>query len=251
MAMGAPGGRPRLQPGLTSASQASYDERIVFMRASALFANISPGECAEILSCARVRTFARNEMLFLQGEPVNNLLLIQTGSVKLTQISSDGNEAILWISGSGDVVGVHAEIVGSNHTCSARAMEQCKTIVWEFKRLQLLGTQYPEITENLARMLNRSLQDLEERFCEIATENAAKRLALGFLRLMKSVGKVRKDGLEVGLMREELAQMTGTTPFTISRILAKWSDQGVVILHRQSIVIPDADRLRLVADQES
>jgi len=40
-------------------------------------------ECREIASCAHVLTFARNELLFVQGQPVRNLVLIQTGSVKL------------------------------------------------------------------------------------------------------------------------------------------------------------------------
>ena len=52
--------------------------------------------------CAKARTFARDELLFMQGQPVRNLVLIQSGSVKSTQISSGGNEVILWMNGSGD-----------------------------------------------------------------------------------------------------------------------------------------------------
>ena len=57
-------------------------ELVVLMCASALFTGLSPQECKEIASCARVLTFARNELLFAQGQPVRNLVLIQTGSVK-------------------------------------------------------------------------------------------------------------------------------------------------------------------------
>ena len=58
-------------------------ECVVLMSASAFFTGLSPHECEEIASSARARTFARNELLFAQGQPIRNLVLIQTGSVKL------------------------------------------------------------------------------------------------------------------------------------------------------------------------
>jgi CRP-like cAMP-binding protein len=69
------------------------------MCASALFTGLTPRECKEIVSCAHARTFARDELLFMQGQPVRSMVLIQTGSVKLTQLSATGNEVILWMNG--------------------------------------------------------------------------------------------------------------------------------------------------------
>jgi CRP-like cAMP-binding protein len=219
-------------------------EQIVLMAASALFAGLTPSECNKILSCARIKTFARDEMLFAQGQPIISLVLIQTGSVKLTQLSSGGNEVILWMNGSGDVVSVHGQRIGSGHTCSARAMEQCQTLVWEYNRLQLLVAQYPLIGSNIAKILVSRLKELEERFREIATEKVSKRLALALLRLIPSVGKEQREGVEVGLSREELAQMTGTTLFTISRILSKWAELGLVVPKRRGVVISNPAALK-------
>jgi hypothetical protein len=77
-----PAGRHALAGGSTTES--GIAERVVLMCASALFTGLSQKECMEIASCAKARTFARDELLFMQGQPVRNLVLIQTGSVKLT-----------------------------------------------------------------------------------------------------------------------------------------------------------------------
>lgn len=220
------------------------------MCASALFTGLTHEACIEIASCARARTFARDELLFMQGQPVRNLVLLQDGSVKLTQLSSGGNEVILWMNGKGDAVGVSPETPACSHTCSARALENCKALTWEYSRLQALLAEHPQIRKNINQILANRLQELEERFREVATEKVAKRLALALLRLLKQVGKQHQAGIQVSLSREELAQMTGTTLFTISRILSKWSDEGFILPRREAVVVRDPARLGQIGDEE-
>src|SRR5258708_37145647 len=73
-------------------------ELLVLMCASALFGGLEERDCKEIVSCARARVFARDELLFSQGQPVRSLIMLQSGSVKNTQLSSGGNEVMLRIS---------------------------------------------------------------------------------------------------------------------------------------------------------
>lgn len=236
-------------PPQVNGASAILAERIVFMCASALFAGLTEREMMEIASCARARNFARDELLFSQGERVQNLVLIQNGSVKVTQLSPNGDEVILWMGGQGDAVDVRFADKDCSHTCSARAIEKCRALTWEYSRLQKLLAEYPRIQQNINQILSGRLQELEERFREIATEKVAKRLALTLARLLKSVGKRQQDGIQVSLSREELAQMTGTTLFTISRILSKWSESGLVQPRRESVVVPDPKRLASANDE--
>jgi CRP-like cAMP-binding protein len=231
-------------------SDSNVAERTVLMCASALFAGLSERECMEIASCAKARTFARDELLFMQGQPVRNLVLIQSGSVKSTQLSPNGNEVILWMNGSGEAVGVPADTPACSHTCSARAMEQCKALTWEYTRLQNFLAEYPQIRKNISQILSNRLNELEERFREVATEKVAKRVALALLRLLKQVGKQSPRGIEVSLSREELAQMTGTTLFTISRLLSKWGEEGFILPRREAVVIRDPERLSQLGDED-
>jgi CRP-like cAMP-binding protein len=204
----------------------------------------------EILACARMRTFARDELLYSQGQTVRNLIVLQSGSVKHTQLSSNGDEVLLRMTGTGEAVNLQADSNPCSQTCSARAMEQCRAWIFEYSRMQELLQKYPQLRQNITKVLASRLHELEERFREIATEKVARRLALALLRLMKQVGKNCEEGVQVSLSREELAQMTGTTLFTISRVLSKWADHGFVAPKREAVVIRDAERLETVSDYE-
>lgn len=238
-------------PKYPSSMQPNFGEQLVLMCASALFTGLTPGECREIVSCGRARTFARNQLLYAQGQSTNSLILLQSGSVKHTQLSASGDEVLLWMSGSGEVLNLQTEVISGGHSCSARAMQQCQALVWDYTRVQALLLKYPQIAKNISQILASRLTELEERFREIATEKVATRLALVLLRLLKQVGRVSSDGTQIFLSREELAQMTGTTLFTISRILSRWAEQGFVVPRREAILISNPKELESVGSGHS
>jgi CRP-like cAMP-binding protein len=226
-------------------------ERVALMRASALFTGLLQDELREIAECSEVRTFARNELLFMQGETVRSLVLIQTGSVKVTQLSAGGNESLLWLNGTGETVGAHHIAPHCTHSCSARTMEQCTMVTWRYAELQQLMLQFPRIRRNVSQILFDRLTELEVRFREVATEKVAMRVASALLRLMKQVGKPAAQGTEISLSREELAQMTGCTLFTVSRLVSAWAEQGIVLARREAVVVLDAVRLAQVGEADA
>lgn len=223
-------------------------EHVVTLCASALFSGLSPQEGRQILSCGKMRRFLRDEIIHSEGDSTKSVALIHSGTVKLTQVGPSGDEVLLWMSGPGDALGLPAAGRDCYHTCSAKAVEHCRAWVWDYNQLESLLIEYPEIRRNITRIMSGRLQELEERFRELATERVAKRLALTLQRLLSKVGKETLEGIEVALSREELAQMTGTTLFTISRIISKWAEEGFVIPKRQAIVIKDAKKLATVEE---
>jgi CRP-like cAMP-binding protein len=221
-------------------------ERLGSLRSSELFSGISEPECAHIASAANKRTFARHETLFVQGQEVRYLILLQSGNVKHTQVSPDGDEALLRISSAGDIVCVQGLSSIRCHTCSGRATVECRALVWEHDQMQKYLALYPCLGINMTRILAAQLSELEERFCEVATERLTRRLALLLLRLSKQMGKQSGNGNRILLSREEIAQMAGATVFSISRMLSQWSDQGLIVTAREAVIVCDPERLELM-----
>jgi CRP/FNR family transcriptional regulator, nitrogen oxide reductase regulator len=219
------------------------EDRANLLNESSLCSGLSREEILKLATSARPKAFARDESLFMQGQPARCLVLVRTGSVKITQISSGGNEVILWMYGRGNVLGVLSDPAGASHPSSARAMEATTALIWDCATLQAMMEQCPRIRQNLSQVLMTRLHELEERFREVATEKVPRRLALALMRLSKHVGKKVHEGIEVSLSREELAQMTGTTLFTISRILSQWAKENVVESRRESVLLRDPRRL--------
>jgi hypothetical protein len=70
-----------------------------------------------------------------------------------------------------------------------------------------------------------------------------RRLPLNPMRLSSGRGEIK-------LSREELAQITGTTLFTVSRLLSKWEEQGWVVRRRSAVLVRDPLRLMELGDEE-
>lgn len=230
--------------------ESEMSERLTLISSSPLFAGISRTDCLQIATSARARNFSRHEVIFIEGQPIRQVLLIKSGYIKLTQVSQDGSEVILRLSGIGDIVGVLSLSADSVHTCSAHVVETCSGLSWEAVKFESFLEQLPGMRKNVVRILSNRLNEIEERFREVATEKVGIRVAHELIRLLKQVGKPLNGGIEVGLSREELAQMTGTTLFTISRLMSEWEQLGFVLPRREAVLVRDPQRLSKIDDPE-
>ena len=215
----------------------------------ALFTGIQPNDYSAITSRGRVRTFGRGEMLHLKGESVQQVLLLTAGYAKVTQFGATGAEVILRLGVPGDVLGASGLFSAGLHCTTAQAFRPCKTLSWDARVFRILMETYPVVHQNMARILGEELMELEERFLEVATEKVSSRLARQLLRLQEKMGRVINGEVELQLSREELAQMTGTTLFTVSRILSAWETEGIVKPAREVVVIRDRESLRLISSE--
>lgn len=225
-------------------------ERIALISASPLFTGLPQYACEKLASQARPKALARNELLFMQGGAARKVALIRSGSVKITQLAQNGNEVILWVYGVRNIAGVISEPTTCSYAYSARALETSTALVWDYAVIQNLMSDYPQVRKNASNILAARLNELEERFREVATEKIAKRMSSALIRLQAEIGKKAHGGTQVSLLREELAQLTGTTLFTVSRILSRWGKMGFVMPRREGVLVRDTNRLQLAGEDD-
>ena len=217
----------------------------MLIRNSALFQGLTDRECQEVACYGGKRAFARNHTLFTQGERIRELILLKSGCVKHTQVDSKGNEVLLRFCTAGSFANVFTGLASYIHTCSARTTRPSVALVWDSQRMQRLLEQCPHMDQNIRRALATQLQDMEDRFCELATESASRRLALVLSRLAAQIGKDTSEGIQISITREELAQMMGSTVFTVSRQLSIWSAQGSLLSRREAVIMPHPTKWNL------
>jgi CRP-like cAMP-binding protein len=92
---------------------------------------------------------------------------------------------------------------------------------------------------------------MEQRFREVSTEKVGSRLSSELVRLSDRLRRCTENGrLEITLSRAELAQLTGTTLFTVSRLLCQWQTQGIVRVRRESVLVQDFAALAQISQSE-
>jgi len=225
-------------------------QRVALVREFSLFVNLSPAESAIILSLAYEKTFARREKIFFERDPVTQMVLLVSGCVKEMQFSQNGGEVILRLDGPGELVGP-AWRSTKGHYSAAQAMQASQAFVWDADCFERLAMRFPALQRNMARILEDRLAAMQQRFREVSTDTAASRLSNELLRLLDQMGHHVDGHVQVNLSREELAQLTATSLFTVSRLLSKWEELGIVTALREAVLVRNLSALAGVAQTES
>jgi CRP/FNR family transcriptional regulator, nitrogen oxide reductase regulator len=232
------------------ATATSPYERFVFVQRLTLFSEISPTDCRTIVSTAREKRFSRRETIFFEGDPVRQVVLLLSGCVKITQLGFTGPEVILRLSGVGDIVsGFRWPGANCGHCSTAQAMRPSTALVWQAATFDKLLDRFPAFQRNTVRALEERLQELEQRFREVSTDMVGSRLSSELIRLSNRLGRASGNA-EIGLSRSELAQLTGTTVFTVSRLLTRWQTLGIVSSRREAVRVHDFAALARFSESE-
>jgi CRP-like cAMP-binding protein len=226
------------------------DPRIARVQQFPLFLGLSKAACGEIVSAAREKTFFRRQVIYFQDDPMDQVILVASGAVKACQLGRNGKEVILRLSGPGEIIGANGVASGRVHRATARALSASQALIWSAASFETLSGRYPALRRNATRMLCELLMDLEKRFCEISTESAALRVGHEIARLADRIGECIHDSIRINLSREDIAQLTGTTLFTVSRLLSRWKAQGLVSTGREFVTLHNPQALLNLAEIE-
>jgi CRP-like cAMP-binding protein len=222
--------------------------RSSFIERAPLFRGVARTECLELARRARDRWALRRQFFFHEGEAAADVWILATGLAKLTQASAEGAQVILRLVGPGEILGGLGLAAGAAQSSTSQALEDCHALALDRATFDEAAARSPVIQRNALRILGERLRLAEDRLRELATDKAPVRVARALLRLAVQVGQPTQGGVVVRLSREDVAQMTGTTLFTVSRLLSGWEEQGLLRGGRERIVVADAGGLsRLVA----
>jgi CRP-like cAMP-binding protein len=203
---------------------------------SSLFSGASSAASKEVVSAAREKKFESEHAIFSQGDSVRQVLLLISGCVKLLQVGANGHEVMLRLSGPGELIGI-AESHIRTHNSTARAQLPSTALAWDIPTFESLFERHTFLRRNMLDMLLHHLDDMHVRFREISTDRVAARLSSQIIRMMHQVGHQVDGGIEISISREELAQLIGTTLFTVSRLLSDWDRQGIVAARREAVSV--------------
>jgi CRP-like cAMP-binding protein len=226
------------------------DATVPSLPASRLFDSLLPAERDSVLALAIRRTIPRGRALFRQGEPATTLYLIEHGYLKLTQVTGDGSEVIIRFAGPGAPIGGVAALGGAVYPIAATASDAAAVVGWSGTSLASILDRHPALRTNIMREMSAHMGEALMRVGEMATERVTQRIARALLRIAEHCGRATSTTLEIphSLTRQELAEMAGTTLFSVSRILNEWEAAGLVRSARARVRITDIPSLRRLAE---
>jgi CRP/FNR family cyclic AMP-dependent transcriptional regulator len=203
--------------------------------------------CAQLAQLPS-RHLRAGERIYLMGNPARSLFLLQSGLVKTSVISPDGQELTLRIYGSGDILGELC-LCGGGRRDEAIALEA--SAVTELPLAVLLGRlkREPEAALELASIMCERLADAYERVESLSWETVLERLVRTLLKLAADFGESVSDS-HIGhyIKQDELAKIVGARREVVSGLLNRLRNSGHISYSPRGFISVDRAALQAYVD---
>lgn len=193
---------------------------------------------------------ARNQNLLKQGDDPDHLFLVAEGRLKMTVLSKDGMQTTLGYMEAGDVIGCAAFFRRFPYPATATAVVDSIVLAWTAAEFEQLLRRCPQLALNALALVGGRAEHMLQRLLALTTKGIEQRLADALLRL-HAHGEAHRhpDGsATIRTTRQDLAELTDVTIYTISRTISAWARAGIISAGRGNITIQDVARLTQMAE---
>jgi CRP/FNR family transcriptional regulator, nitrogen oxide reductase regulator len=221
------------------------------MSESTLFAGVSPAGLETALAKSLTRSVEEDGFFFMQGDRATHVYLLVEGRVKLVQVTPGGQQVIMRVLTPGEAfAGISLLKPKATYPVSAQAVADSTALAWEAQTLRDLTTAEGALSINTGKVIAEYMTEVQDRYRELVTEKVERRVARTLLRLASQSGRKITEGvlIDIPLTRQDIAQLTGTTLFTVSRTLSEWERQGLLNIGRERVIITNPHGLVRIAE---
>jgi CRP/FNR family transcriptional regulator len=191
------------------------------------------------------RVYHRGETLFSMGDPFDALYVVRAGSAKSFLSSSQGDEQISGFYHCGDMIGADG-FDTMTHAHSLKFLETSSVCRIGLGELNKALGESALMRQQLLKSMSHALVDEQQLLLSVAKLNSEQRLAKFLLDLS---ARFEQRGLsakvfDLSMTRIDIANFLGMAIETISRLLGKMQQQGIISVNRRQINLLDIDKLR-------
>ncbi|MFW2365001.1 MAG: Crp/Fnr family transcriptional regulator [Desulforhopalus sp.] len=202
---------------------------------SLLFEGLPPQQLENIADIAQEKIFQRGETIFFEGDEGIGFYMIGEGKVKIYKVSTSGKEHILHIFGGGEPFGEVPVFHGQPFPATAEALVETRTIFFPRDKFVKMVEANPSIALSMLAVLSMRLRRFAGQIESLSLKEVPARLA-GYLLYLSSEQQGSNE-VELDISKGQLASLLGTIPETLSRIFARMSDEGLILVNGRKISI--------------
>jgi CRP-like cAMP-binding protein len=223
------------------------------LRQVSVFAEATDDDLDNIAHNSFSRSVEEEEFFFFQGDPAEYLYVLTSGQVKLLQSNPNGKQVNIRTVQPWEMFAALGSVhKDASYPVSAQALQDSTALVLRSDFMNEMMQTRPYLALALTRLITMLMQEIQVRYRELATERVEQRIAHTLLRLASQMGKRIENGatsVELAFSRQDLAEMSGTTLFTVSRTLSEWEKSGLIEAGRERIRIKNPHGLVKIAEQ--
>lgn len=207
----------------------------------------------KLLDQSTHRIIPQGRTVFQQGEEAKLFYILIHGRLKVTQVTSDGQQLIVRVVNPGDLFGFALALGRKDYPGTPFALVESSVLAWPMEMMTELMARNPTLAVKTMQMIGGRLDAAHSRIREISTQEVEQRVAHAIIRLAHEAGVKEETGIRIDfpVSRQDIAELTGTTLHTVSRIISQWQGKGWVEGGRKSLLVRDLKRLNHIAQSDN
>ena len=212
---------------------------------SPLFSGLPAEQIGELAEICLEQSYEKGREIFSEGEAADGFYLVTSGKIKVYKLSLEGKEQILHIFGRGEIAGEVPVFAGGNYPANAQAIESARVLFFPRASFMELVNRDPAIAVSLLAVLSQRLRRFTHMIEDLSLKEVPGRLA-AYLIYLGARGRSSQT-LQLDITKTQLASLLGTIPETLSRILARMVQQGILSVEGRKIRVLDREALEALA----
>lgn len=215
-----------------------------------VFSQLSENILEEILKLQSTKKYKKGEIIFFEGDKGEAFFFVKSGKVKIYKTSLDGRDITLNILGEGSIFAEVTLFNDVSYPATVETMENSEIGIILNKDIEKMILSNNELALQIIKVLSKRLYRSQKTIKDMAFSDTYNRTSRTLLDLCERHGKETKTGIEIdiGITRQDIANMVGTSRETVSRIISDLKKEGVVDTSAKKIIIIDKGELEKCAE---
>jgi CRP/FNR family cyclic AMP-dependent transcriptional regulator len=211
------------------------------LREVPIFTELSDEDLSMVMNMTVRRAYPKNSMIVIEEDQGDTLYIIESGTVKITRLDEEGREVILAILGPSEFFGEMALLDGQGRSANVMAIED--TVLFTLNRRDFLDVleRFPSISVQLLKEMTLRLRKSDQQIKSLSLSDAEHRIGIAIHRFAEDMGIFKMGQVVIKRLpyQQDIANMSGTSRETVSRMLKSLEKKGLVEREGRRLVIRD------------
>jgi CRP-like cAMP-binding protein len=218
----------------------------VLLKTVPLFSGLSDRDLSRIADLMVTKSYRKNNLIFFEDDLGQNLFIIKRGRVKISRIDEKGDEVIFAILAEGEFFGELSIIDGLTRSATVTSIEDVELLVLRRGDFLDILQKFPQISITLLKELASRIRKSDTQIKSLSLKDAKGRVATTLIRLAEDIGILHEGKVMIKKLplQKDLANISGTSRETISRVIKKLEKEGYFSKKDNTLIFHDFNRFK-------
>ncbi len=206
---------------------------------------VTSSEIAKIDTLVKDRVrLQKGETLYRNGDPLTAVYSVRFGTLKTEYGLADGRQQVIGFHLPGEILGLDG-IGEGQYQSEATALEESEVCIIRYAAFEDLARQIPVLQQQFHRILSRELTQDQRHLLSLGSLRAEERLAVFLLNLSQRLAArgYQNNEFDLRMSRVEIGSYLGIQIETVSRMLSRFAESGLIQIKQRHIRLIDLNGL--------